>query len=407
MSTTSNTHGNGVAGHPAPHGDHPAVSRGNSRARRGNSLLYAGVFFLFSPVGLLFTLIGEEKGTWSAATIVALFSGLVAIGWAYSFSSRRYWVLALVVPLSFLVPMTLFPLLGRAGWFDYGAAVGNLGRGLTIAIMAIAGMSVGFTFMVRHIQRQESAAAGARAELDIASRIHASLVPAIDLRLGNTLVAGLSAASSSMGGDLIDALVRENPASPDTTPGEVDVFLADVSGHGVGAGIVMGMLKASLRTRLLTGGPLADVLTDLNLVLSDLTRPEMFATLACVRVSQTGRAEFALAGHLPILHYSAPRNAWTQLENQHLPLGIVPEERYTGGAIHLDPGDALVLFTDGLIEVQDSRGRELGLERFIDAITRAAVPRQDAASSARDLLRVAAAHGPPLDDQSVLIVRRL
>ncbi len=83
-----------------------------------------------------------------------------------------------------------------------------------------------------------------------------------------------------MGGDIIDAVCGDHT---------VDVYLADVSGHGVGAGIVMSMVKGAIRMRLRAGGSLPALAADLNAVLTELTRDDMFATFAAVRASPQGR----------------------------------------------------------------------------------------------------------------------
>ncbi len=76
----------------------------------------------------------------------------------------------------------------------------------------------------------------------LARQIHETLVPPIDYEDERIEVFGLSRASAAMGGDLVDLVHRD---------GSLDVYLADVSGHGVRAGVVMGMLKAAIRMRLL------------------------------------------------------------------------------------------------------------------------------------------------------------
>ena len=62
--------------------------------------------------------------------------------------------------------------------------------------------------------------------------------------------------------------------------GRTDVFVADVSGHGVRAGVVMGMVKSAIRTRLRAGGAVDEVLRDVNEVIYELTSPELFVTAA-------------------------------------------------------------------------------------------------------------------------------
>jgi sigma-B regulation protein RsbU (phosphoserine phosphatase) len=225
--------------------------------------------------------------------------------------------------------------------------------------------------------------------------IHESIVPSISLTTPFAEVLARSLPSAEMGGDLVDAIRRDR---------EIDVFLADVSGHGVGAGIVMGMLKASIRTRLLAAGDdLGPVLRDVNRVTTDLTRPEMFATLACARVRADRSVSYALAGHLPIFRFHAAERRWARLENEHLPLGIDADVEFTSGSLRAGASDLLVFLTDGLIEVMDARGVQFGLERIANVL--ASFTDTTPAAIAQALLDAARAHGTQTDDQSVLIVR--
>lgn len=357
-------------------------------------LILAGVFFTFLPMGLIAMMIPDRPGSWRGIVTIALFCGLIAVGWASAFVLGRRWILALVAPLQLVVPLWVFPWLGRMGWFDGTTGLRPNGTRSILMIIAVASMIVGYILVVRLARRLESDGARSRAELDIASSIHKSLVPDIALDRAGVEILGTSRPSSDMGGDLIDAGVAGD---------RTDVILADVSGHGVGAGIVMGMLKSSARTLLRSSPSVQQLLTDLNVVLADLTKPNMFATMAVVRLHPGGAFEFGLAGHLPIFHFRAKTNDVVDLPNQSLPLGIEPDERFEVGASTLARGDTLLLITDGLMEVQDAAGREFGLatlrQLFKNNATRPLAEIRDA------ILAAALAHGTQIDDQSLVLIR--
>ncbi|MCC6970824.1 MAG: PP2C family protein-serine/threonine phosphatase [Phycisphaerales bacterium] len=357
-------------------------------------LILAGVFFTFFPMGLIAMMIPDRPGSWRGIITIALFCGLIAVGWASAFVLGRRWILTLVAPLQLVIPFYVFPWLGRLGWFDGTTGLRPNGTRSILMILAVASMIVGYILVVRLARRLESDGARSRAELDIASSIHKSLVPDIALDRAGVEILGTSRPSSDMGGDLIDAGVAGD---------RTDVILADVSGHGVGAGIVMGMLKSSARTLLRSSPSVQQLLTDLNVVLADLTKPNMFATMAVVRLHPGGAFEFGLAGHLPIFHFRAKTNDVVDLPNQSLPLGIEPDERFEVGASTLARGDTLLLITDGLMEVQDAAGREFGLaslrELFKNNATRPLAEIRDA------ILAAALAHGTQIDDQSLVLVR--
>lgn len=357
-------------------------------------LLLLGVFFTFMPMGLIARMIPESPGNWAGIAFTALFTGLMSVGWAAAFVLDRRWILVLVLPVQVLIPGVVFPALGRAGWFEGTTGLSPTAARAVLMAAAVFSTVIGYICAMRVTRRLEGTAARSKAELDIASAIHQSLVPDLDVAAGRLRILGASRASNTMGGDLIDVCAAG---------GRTDVILADVSGHGVGAGIVMGMLKSSARTLLRSAPTIERLLTDLNIVLSDLTRPEMFATMAVVRLHPSGAFEYCLAGHLPILHLRAASGDVVEHPNDALPLGIEPAETYTAGSAALEPGDTLLMLTDGLTEVQDAAGRELGLPALRDALR---------ASAGRPLHEVrdalfdrAQRHGRALDDQSVLLIR--
>lgn len=373
------------------------MARANEKPSRDDAWMYLGVFFIFGSLAILIGFMQPRPMGWLGGLSLVVFGGTIALGWAHAFASRRFWLLLPLIALPFFAERLFFGPLGRLGTFEVGMSASELSRKVTLAVMMVALTSIGFVLFIQYVQRRERRAQRAQAELDVARVIHESIVPPIELSTPLAEVLARSVPSAEMGGDLVDAVEREH---------ELDVFLADVSGHGVGAGIVMGMLKASIRTRLLaTGDDLGPVLSDVNRVTTDLTRPEMFATLACARVRADRSVSYALAGHLPIFHFDAGAGRWNRLENEHLPLGIDAGVDFTSGTLRAGPGDLLVFLTDGLIEVTDAQGEQLGLESIARLL--ASLKERTPKAVADALLDAAGSHGAQTDDQSVLVVRIL
>jgi sigma-B regulation protein RsbU (phosphoserine phosphatase) len=146
--------------------------------------------------------------------------------------------------------------------------------------------------------------------------------PELSLSAPGCEIYGRSQPASDVGGDLVDALVLD---------GRAFAVVADASGHGVPAGMLMGLLKSGWRVRLRANGDLEGVLADLNDVLADLTRPNAFATAAILSLIAPTRVAFALAGHPPILHLRKRDGTVAQLGNGGMALGIRPGERYRVG----------------------------------------------------------------------------
>ncbi|MBL9001128.1 MAG: serine/threonine-protein phosphatase [Phycisphaerae bacterium] len=364
--------------------------------RKSTFLLFTGIFFTFAPIGSLIAMVMGRPWPWLMGLVCAVVSGSIALGWASAFFLRRYWLLVPVILLQAAGPPLLFTTLWRWGLGAVGSGMGDQGRLLVHAGTALACMVAGFVLINIFIRTEESRITRYRTEVDMAQRIHKRLVPALTISAGSWQVLGRSEPSSEMGGDLIDALQNGD---------ELDVFVADVSGHGVGAGIVMGMVKSAIRMRLRAATTLEGLLTDLNAVVTDLTDPNMFATFACVRAGTKGEIQYALAGHLPILVFRASTGEVIDLPNQHLPLGIESDEVYHAGRCAVGLGDTLLIVTDGLIEVQSPAGKELGLAEFRAAFASCASgPLPDVMER---LQMLASSHGKRLDDQSLVLIRRV
>lgn len=362
--------------------------------------LYSGVFFAFGSVGAFVCMLAfKSPPGWPTGMLAMALGGLLAIGWAAAFAERWWWLLLVVAPLSPVLHSWVFERMYAAeGWtrrfLEFGRDASPERRMAILCVMGIVTVFIGYFLTIRVARRIESGTARLRAELDVARAVHETLVPEVDARVGAAHVLGVSRASTEMGGDLIDLIPR--------TDGGADVIIADVAGHGVGAGIAMGMLKSSVRTILRRPVGLAELLSELNAVLSQLLRPGTFATAAVVRLGPDNRAEYALAGHLPILRRRLDGSV-ESLANEALPLAVEAAETFAIGSVTLEPGETLLLFTDGLIEVQALNGRQLGLAAFTQAFSQSSAG--DPRSIAPALFELARAHGPQTDDQSLVVIR--
>lgn len=370
--------------HPAPH---------------TSVVLNLGVFFLFAPIGFLIALCDPSPWAVSAGIINAIFSGLLSLGWMHTFRERRYW---LIIPL-IIVPMfagvLVFAPLSRLGVLGIGSSMSFLSRRITLAVLAVACLAVGFILFIRYIRRAAHTSSRWKTELDLGQKIHERLVRPVSVIVPGAQIAGRSDASAEMGGDLLE-LVRGADRA--------DLIVGDVSGHGVAAGVVMALIKGGLHVHLMrseNGSP-AELLTDLARIMDQADAPSMFVTMACVRlIHGTRRVEIAMAGHNPVLWWRAAERRLDAVDNEGLPLGINPDETYSTRTIETAPGDWLVLYTDGLFEVLDPAGRQLGMDGFrglVEQLLRSAI---DVGAFTDSVLAGVRAHGPIADDQTIAVIR--
>lgn len=354
-------------------------------SRRAKLEFFVAVFFTFAPIALLFDFVRPQRVPWYEVVLWASFSGLTAVGWALAFV-RSIRILAMVIPISFALPI----LFGQRFW----AFEESPPRLLLEVAACIVLMALGYGFFIRFITTEGMASLRLRTEMNLAHEIHADLVPPIALRAPGAEVYGTSLPTTEVGGDLLDVLESD---------GKIHVYVADVSGHGVPAGVFMAMIKSAIRTPLLDGRALGDLVCDLNAVLVQVTRPTSFATFAALQFDREGTTEYALAGHLPVLHFESRSGTLRCLHNEHPPLGIVPGHPFTAGRVESSPGDLFFLYTDGLTEVMNGKQEEFGESRLKELIT--AHASRPLAEIHAAVLATVRAFGPQQDDQTLVLVR--
>ncbi len=353
-------------------------------SRKALAKLYTAIFFVFAPVAMLATSSFAEPRPWPLLLASAVISGSIAVAWALSFNRSR-WFLLLLIPLH-AIPALLH------NRVEYSPSVGGIG--------SVALIVLGYVFFISFISGEGTRTLRLQTEINLAQEIHSTIVPPIDEMSEQLEIYGASIACSEVGGDLLD--VSNDGAT-------VGLYLADVTGHGVKAGVMMAMVKSALRARLLWGGNLGSLLSDLSEVVAQVKPRGMFATFAGLRFNGSSQAEFALAGHPPILHYKQAENSVSRLAAPALPLGVLigkpgsPRPAYASQEVSFAAGDLFVLFTDGFVEVVDSQGVQLGDQDFEKLIClNASKPLPELFAAVVD---AALRHGPREDDQTLLLAR--
>jgi serine phosphatase RsbU (regulator of sigma subunit) len=260
-----------------------------------------------------------------------------------------------------------------------------------------------YIFFVAYMRREGMETFRLANELALAHGIQKTLVPPVSLRSTCFEVYGISFPSEKVGGDLVDAVFLPT--------GDAVAYLADISGHGLQAGILMGMLKTAMRTALLDAGErepsrtLPVLLDRINTVLPAVKEPQMYATFTGFRLGADGCVHYALAASPPFLHWHASGRTMSGKEEAQLPLGLLPVSNFDGYTLETAPGDLLVVATDGILEVANKPGEEYGVERLKDVIAAHAADALPAL--AERILGSARGFGAQFDDQTILIVRRL
>jgi sigma-B regulation protein RsbU (phosphoserine phosphatase) len=201
-------------------------------------------------------------------------------------------------------------------------------------------------------------------DLEIAREIQSWLVPSEPPKVTGADIAFATRPQNSVAGDYYDAFYP-NPAVLD----RLMVVIADVAGKSVPAALLMATLQASLRTIAEENVPLVDLVARLNYYACahSLNGLRFTTAVLCEYNPNSRRLTYVNAGHnAPILRRA--NGTLETLEAGGLPLGIRPATNYETASLELKPGDALIFFTDGVVEAFNGGGEEFGNARWLNAI---------------------------------------
>lgn len=202
-------------------------------------------------------------------------------------------------------------------------------------------------------------------DLEIAREIQTWLVPSQPPEVPGADIAFATRPQNSVAGDYYDAFYP----CPTTEPERLMLVIADVAGKSVPAALLMATLQASLRTIAGENATLGDLVTRLNrYACAHSLDGRRFTTAVVGEYNPVSRRfGYVNAGHnAPILRHV--NGAIESLEVGGLPLGIHSDVQYETASLELKPGDALIFFTDGVIEAFNPGGEEFGNERWLSAI---------------------------------------
>jgi sigma-B regulation protein RsbU (phosphoserine phosphatase) len=196
-------------------------------------------------------------------------------------------------------------------------------------------------FCIDHLSREQ------RSELEqdlvLAANMQSGLLPPREQRFGAWEIAHHYQPMGPVSGDYCDVI--QCPA------GELFVLVGDASGKGVAASLLMTQLHAMFRSLIHCNISLKELMERANRILCEGNSGRSFATLVCARVSPTGLLEASNAGHCSPL--VASKSGVKRIETASLPLGMFTDVEYEVECHQLDPGDTLILYTDGVTETHN------------------------------------------------------
>jgi phosphoserine phosphatase RsbU/P len=272
------------------------------------------------------------------------------------------------------------------------AAFSKLDRQILDALAADAASTLdNARLVVRERERQRM-----EQEIDIARGIQQALLPRDFRDYPHLAVAGCNFPCLSVGGDYFDVFPLDNKRTA--------FLIADVSGKGLGAALLTTMLQGALSGMTLGTDP-SRVLSHFNRFLCDHSEVGRYATMFFGVLDEEGNLDFINAGH-PSPFLIRQGVAQEPFSEGSYPVGLVPEAEYTALKIKLEPGDTLVLFSDGVTEAMDPDEQMFGVPRLREVLTgRMECPLDQLEKCILEAVENFARGASQADDLTLLIVR--
>ena len=239
------------------------------------------------------------------------------------------------------------------------------------------------------------------AELLVAERIQALLIPESPTDLPGYDIAARTLAAEFTGGDLHDFLPMGH--------GRVGLVLGDVTGHGFGASLLMATTHAYARALVETSKGLCDLMQNIHRALHRELEPERFVSMLIVRLDTIEHTlTHVNAGHPSGFVLDENGEILTTMDSSTQPLALLPSiDPKEIGPIPMLPGQMALLMTDGLFEAQSPDGEEFGLERVLQvARAHRSAPAAGISSALYDAVRDFTGRVRPEDDITLMIVKR-
>jgi sigma-B regulation protein RsbU (phosphoserine phosphatase) len=254
------------------------------------------------------------------------------------------------------------------------------------------------------IHREANAKKAIEGELHNAREVQRVLLPQDDPKVKGFRIHGVNVAARIISGDYYDYI--------DLVDGKLGVVVADVSGKGVAAGLLMAMCRSLLRAVALSYSSPSNVLGAVNRYLFPDIREDMFISMNYgVLDPETGRMVFARAGHDPALVFRKATGLVEVLRPRGLALGIDQGEvfeRVTEDCeVTLDSGDCVLFFTDGVKEAMNATEEEFGMERLSKAFSAAAeLGAEVVVKRVQEAVEKFSGEGAQMDDVTIVAIEK-
>lgn len=349
---------------------------------RHTSTCVIGITIVFAPLALVWGLItGRPLAANPVNSAIVITCMLIAASLVvYRYRTGHVWLLLSFLLL--LVTVVMANLQIDIGGYDPEPI------GFLVFLLALGALAA-----ERALER-ERRLKSVEHELELARRIQQSILPARLPRTHGLVMTARYEPMKEVAGDFYDFIAFDER--------RLTVLVADVSGHGVPAALIASMLKVAFGAQKEYASDPAEVLSRMNAALHG-TLDRQFVTAACAYIDlREGTLRYAGAGHPPGLLWKSDSGEVVALAENGLFLGPFRGATYKNTSHPVDPGDLLLLYTDGLVEGTSSDGQPFGAERLEHFLR--VNSRKDPAMFVGNLLE-AALVGVREDDVTILLAR--
>lgn len=227
-------------------------------------------------------------------------------------------------------------------------------------LLQILGQQISAIIRDRNLQKQYIVKQKMEQELDVAHGIQQKLIPKHPPVVEGIDISAVNMPAKTVSGDYYDFLTHDSAGK------KLGFVIADVSGKGVPAALIMSMTRAILKTQVVENYSPADILFKTNnFIISDMEANRYVTMFYGMIDIDSLEFTFSKAGHNPPIWMHGDTLEVEYLESTGFFVGMFESARYEEKKIRLAPSDKLILFTDGVIEAMNRSDEEYGLDRFV------------------------------------------
>ena len=233
---------------------------------------------------------------------------------------------------------------------------------LSLVVLYLASLAYHYTGERRAFRQYRREQDLLERDIELARRIQKRLMPDYPPAMSNLSISARTRPARSLGGDFYDFFMFDEE--------RIGCVIADISGKGVSAALLMNMIRSVFKTVIGTMGEREDVLSVVNHHVSneEIIQESSFATcIYLVADIRKSSLTFSNAGHSPALLFRDGEPV-AELKAHGVPVGILKESTYRSSSVPIHPGDVIVLYTDGFPEAHNVQTEQFGTDRLIEIV---------------------------------------